>query len=193
VAQAIAPETRVVYVDNDPLVLAHARALLTSRPEGVCECVDADLRDPKTILEEAAQTLDFSRPIAVVLVAVLHFIPDADDPQGIVAELAAGLVPGSFIAISHLTADAAPDEVGAGVSTYNALVPTGLTARSHAEVTGLFGGLRLGGAGGGPGQRVAVRSCPAARRQRRCVCRGGQGQQAVSVSATPPQTSGGWA
>ena len=143
VAQAIAPESRIVYVDNDPLVLAHARALLTSRPEGVCECVDADLRDPKTILTEAAQTLDFSQPIAVLLVAVLHFILDADDPPGIVADLAARLVPGSFVAISHLTADAAPDEVEAGIATYNALVPTGLTARSHSEVTRLFGRLAL--------------------------------------------------
>jgi hypothetical protein len=143
VAQAIAPESRVVYVDNDRLVLVHARALLTSSLEGVCECVDADLRDPKTIVAQAAKTLDFSEPVGVLLVAILHFLTDADDPAGIVADLSRSLVPGSAVAISHLTADAAPDEVGAGITTYNALVPTGLAARSHAEVTALFGGLTL--------------------------------------------------
>jgi S-adenosyl methyltransferase len=143
VAQAIAPESRVVYVDNDRLVLVHARALLTSSLEGVCECVDADLRDPKTIVAQAAKTLDFSEPVGVLLVAILHFLTDADDPAGIVADLSRSLVPGSAVAISHLTADAAPDEVGAGIATYNALVPTGLAARSHAEVTALFGGLTL--------------------------------------------------
>jgi S-adenosyl methyltransferase len=143
VAQAIAPETRVVYVDNDSLVLVHARALLTSSDEGVCEYLDADLREPGTILKEAAQTLDFSRPVAVLLVAILHFIPDADDPPSIVTSLISSLAPGSFVAISHLTADSAPDEVAMGVATYNALVPAGITARSHAEVTALFGGLPL--------------------------------------------------
>jgi hypothetical protein len=143
VAQAIAPQSRVVYVDNDPLVLAHARALLTSRSEGACDYVDADLRDWQTILTQAARTLDFTQPAAVILVAVLHFIPDADDPRGIVATLSAALAPGSFVAISHLTADFAPDAVGAGVAAYNTLVPAGITARSHAEVTALFGGLAL--------------------------------------------------
>src|SRR5260221_6872088 len=84
VGQAIDPQTRVVYVDNDPLVLAHARALLTSTREGICEYIDADLRDPETILEEAARTLDFTQPTAVILVAVLHFLPDADAPADIV-------------------------------------------------------------------------------------------------------------
>src|SRR5579864_4523718 len=75
VAQAIAPESKIVYVDNDSLVLAHARALLTSGPEGCCEVVDADLRDPETIVKEAVRTLDFTQPAAVLLVAILHFIP----------------------------------------------------------------------------------------------------------------------
>jgi hypothetical protein len=140
VAQAIAPQCRVVYVDNDPLVLAHARALLTSRPEGCCEYVDADLRDPGTVIQEAARTLDFTQPAAVILVAILHFLTDADDPAGVVAALAP---PGSYVAISHLTADFAPEQVGAGVAAYNNLVPAGITARSHAQVTALFGGLPL--------------------------------------------------
>jgi hypothetical protein len=143
VAQAIAPESKIVYVDNDPLVLAHARALLTSTPEGICDYIDADLRSPEVIVKGAAHTLDFSQPVAALLVAVLHFIPDADDPAGIVARLVAALAPGSFVAISHLTADFAPGEVGVGVAAYNALVPVGITARTHAHVTTLFGGLSL--------------------------------------------------
>jgi SAM-dependent methyltransferase len=143
VAQAIAPESRVVYVDNDPLVLAHARALLTSSREGVCEVVDGDLRDPETIVKDAAQTLDFTRPVAVLLVAVAHFLDDADDPARVVATLASFLAPGSCVAISHLTSDFAPEQVGAGVAAYNALVPAGITARTHREITGLFGGLSL--------------------------------------------------
>jgi hypothetical protein len=143
VAQAIAPESKIVYVDNDPLVLAHARALLTSMPQGDCDYVDADLRNPETILTEAARTLDLTRPAAVILVAVLHFVPDAGDPQGIVATLAGALAPGSFVAISHLTADFAPEQVAVGVDAYNALVPAGIRARTHAQVTGLFGRLPL--------------------------------------------------
>ncbi len=143
VAQAIAPESKIVYVDNDPLVLAHARALLTSSREGVCEVVDADLRDPQTIVKEAARTLDFTQPVAVMLVAVLHFLTDEDDPAGVVASLADVLAPGSFAAVSHLTADFAPEQVGAGVAAYNDLVPAGITARTHREVTALLGRLAL--------------------------------------------------
>ena len=126
---------------SDPLVLSHARALLTSSREAACEYIDADVRDPAVILREAARTLDLGRPAAVLLLAILHFI-DADDSQGIVATLTAGLAPGSFLAISHLTADFAPGAVASGVAAYNTLVPAGVTARSHAEVTALFGGCR---------------------------------------------------
>jgi hypothetical protein len=143
VAQAITPESKIVYVDHDPLVLAHARALLTSLPEGVCDYLDADLRNPELIIKGAARTLDFTRPAAVILVAVAHFIPDGDDPAGLVAALASTLAPGSFVALSHLTADFAPEQVASGVAAYNALVPAGITARSHAEVTSLFGGMSL--------------------------------------------------
>jgi SAM-dependent methyltransferase len=143
VAQAIAPQCRVVYVDNDLLVLSHARALLASTPEGACSYIEADLRGPEAILAKAARTLDLTRPAAVLLLAVLHFLPDSDDPARIVAALAARLAPGSFVAISHLTADFAPEAVSSGVAAYNALVPAGITARSHAQVTALFGGLSL--------------------------------------------------
>jgi hypothetical protein len=143
VAQAVAPDSRIVYVDNDPLVLAHARALLTSTREGSCDYLDADLRDTSAVLAGASWTLDFGQPTAVLLLAVLHFIPDADDPAGIVATLARQLAPGSFVVISHVTSDFAPGPVTAGISAYNSLVPTALVPRSHAQVSALFAGLPL--------------------------------------------------
>jgi hypothetical protein len=133
----------VVYCDNDPVVLSHARALLTSTPQGACEVIDADLRDPETILAEAAKTLDFTQPAAILLLAVLHFISDADRPAQIVAALASALAPGSYVALSHLTGDLAPEQVAAAVTAYNNLAPVPVTARSHAQVSGLFGGLPL--------------------------------------------------
>src|SRR5262249_2001668 len=123
VAQQTDSRCTVAYVDNDPLVLAYARALLTSQPQGRCAYIDADLRDPATVLARAARPLDFTRPVAVLLLAVLHFIADSDDPAGIVAHLAAALAPGSFVVISHLTSDFAPDQVTAGVGAYNAPLP----------------------------------------------------------------------
>jgi hypothetical protein len=141
VAQAVAPDCAVAYADNDPLVLVYARALLTARPPGRCGYVDADLRDPAALLAQASATLDFTQPVAVLLLAILHFLPAADGPAGIVGALARALAPGSYLALSHLTADFAPDQVGAAVEAYNAAVPAGVTARSHAEVTALFCGL----------------------------------------------------
>jgi hypothetical protein len=143
IAQQTDPACAVAYVDNDPLVLVYARALLTCAPPGRCAYIDADLRDTTTVLTQAARTLDFTRPAAVLLLAVLHFIPDADDPAAIVGRLAAALAPGSFVVITHLTSDLAPGPVGAGVGAYNAAVPTGIVPRTHAQVSGLFGGLSL--------------------------------------------------
>ncbi|HEX3513770.1 MAG TPA: SAM-dependent methyltransferase [Trebonia sp.] len=113
VAQAIAPEARIVYTDNDPLVLAHARALLTSSSAGRTSYIEADLREPEKILDHPVvrETLDFSQPVALMLVAVLHFIADADDPAGIVATLLAALPPGSYLAASHLTPEHDPEVV----------------------------------------------------------------------------------
>jgi hypothetical protein len=105
VAQEIAPESRVVYVDYDPVVLAHARALLTSGEAGATEYIDADLRDTGTILAGAAQLLDFTQPVAVTLVAILHAIPDSDDPYAIVARLMGAVPPGSYLALSHMGSD----------------------------------------------------------------------------------------
>ncbi|GAA2476870.1 SAM-dependent methyltransferase [Winogradskya humida] len=105
VAQAIQPSTRTVYVDNDPIVLTHARALITSGPEGSISYLDADLREPGQILghPELAATLDFTQPIALLLVAVLHFIRDDEDPQGIIDKLVGALPPGSYVVASHAT------------------------------------------------------------------------------------------
>jgi SAM-dependent methyltransferase len=161
-AQAIAPDCRIVYVDHDPLVLVHARALLTSTRQGSCDYLETDLRDPPTILAGAAETLDLTRPAAVLLLAVLHFITDTDGPAAIVAALAQQLAPGSFVVISHLTGDFAPGPVLAGVEAYNTLVPTTLVPRTHSQVSALFGPTR-----GGPSYRVAARPCRAVPR----VCR----------------------
>jgi len=143
VAQRVAPDSRVVYCDNDPLVLAHARALLTSTPPGTCDYIDADLRDTGAVLTQAAQALDFARPVAVLLLAVLHFLADAEDPAQVVATLAGTLAPGSYLAVSHLTADFAPEQVTAAARAYNTLAPVPVTARTHAQVTALLGGLPL--------------------------------------------------
>ena len=107
VAQAIAPETRVAYVDNDPIVMAHARALLNSHASGRTVYIQADLHDPGTILRDpmVRETLDFSQPVALMLLAVLHFFPDAEKPEDIVATLLAALPPGSYLVASHTTPD----------------------------------------------------------------------------------------
>ena len=144
VAQGVDPACRVVYVDNDPLVLTHARALLaSSTPQGVCAHVDGDLREPEAIVAQAARTLDFTCPAAILLLAVTHFLPDSDGPAEIVARLASALAPGSYLAISHLTADFAPEQVAAAVTAYNTMAPVPVIARTHAQVSGLFGGLPL--------------------------------------------------
>jgi S-adenosyl methyltransferase len=137
------PACRVAYVDNDPLVLTYARALLTSTAPGSCDYIEADVRDTATILAEAVRTVDFAQPVAVLLLAVLHLIPDADDPAGIVARVVGRLAPGSFVAVSHLTADFAPEQVAAAVAAYNSQVSVPVTPRTHTEVSGLFGGLPL--------------------------------------------------
>jgi S-adenosyl methyltransferase len=108
VAQAAAPDSRVVYVDNDPIVLAHARALLTS-VTGTTAYLDADVRDPATILAGAAATLDFGQPIAVMLIAIMHCVPDEDDPYAIVRQLMAAVPPGSYLVLSQPAKDMGPD------------------------------------------------------------------------------------
>jgi hypothetical protein len=114
VAQAVAPESRVVYVDYDPVVLAHARALLTSHKAGATEYVDADLRDTDAILGHAARLLDFTKPVAVTLLMVLHVIPDSDDPHALVAKVMDALPSGSYLAVSHLGSDLLDQEAKQG-------------------------------------------------------------------------------
>ena len=142
VAQGEAPTAKVVYVDNDPVVLTHARALLTSGPEGATAYVDADLRDTGRVLAQAADTLDFSAPLAVMLVSVLHVIPDRDDPAGIVARLTGAAAAGSFLCISHPASDINPAAAEAA-SRYNALAGQPARLRDRAEVERLFDGLEL--------------------------------------------------
>ena len=155
VAQLVDPYSRVLYVDNDPLVMTHARALLASTVEGCCDYLHADLRDTGYILREARRTLDFNLPVAVLLLAVLHFIGDEDDPAGIVAALAGPLTAGSSVVISHLTADSAPEAVGGGVAAYNALVPTAIIRAHPRPGHRAVRGPLAGSARRGPGQRMA--------------------------------------
>jgi S-adenosyl methyltransferase len=143
VAQAVAPEARVVYVDNDPIVLTHARALLTSSREGVTAYLDADVRDTGAILAGAAEVLDLGRPVAVMLVAVLHMLGDDEDPPGIVARLMSAVPPGSFLVISHLASDVQPATMAEMGRRLNESMTQQFTMRTRAEVTGFFDGLRL--------------------------------------------------
>jgi trans-aconitate methyltransferase len=143
VAQSLAPESRVVYVDNDPMVLAHARALLTSEPEGACAYLDADIRDTANVLRAASGLLEFGQPIAVMLIGILHLIPDADDPAGIVGRLVGALPPGSWLAVAHPASDVARDKVATMTDRYNQRVTTAATLRTHAEISAFFAGTEV--------------------------------------------------
>jgi S-adenosyl methyltransferase len=143
VAQSIAPEARIVYADNDPMVLAHARALLTSTPEGACAYLEADLRDTEKIVQHAQRLLDFSRPVAVMLVAVLQFIPDRDDPWAITARLLDTVAPGSFLVVSHPTLDIDTEQMSQFGQRYNERAAEQATFRTHAQVSRFFAGWRL--------------------------------------------------
>jgi len=152
VAQRVAPDSRVVYVDNDPSVIRHAEVLLKSTPEGRCDYVEADFRDLDTILAAAARTLDFSEPVAVLLFQVLHFIPDTDDPYGLVARLMAAVAPGSYLVIVHAPSDASGNVSSEIQSRYNQMMGPQVTMRTHDEVTRFFDGLELLGDGVTSGQ-----------------------------------------
>lgn len=141
VAQRVAPDSRVLYVDNDPIVLAHARALLTSTPEGKTDFIQADLRDTATILAQAARTLDFSQPVAILLLAVLHFISEEDDPYAIVASLMDAVPVGSYLVIAHAASDIRPSATEEGFQIYNERSPAQLTPRSREQIDRLAAGL----------------------------------------------------
>jgi hypothetical protein len=142
VAQAVAPSSRIVYVDNDPIVLAHARALLTSTPEGATAYLEADLREPDTILAAARQTLDFRQPIALMLLGIMHLIQDSEEPYQIVSHLVDALPSGSYLVLSHPAIDINANQAEAQ-KRYNERVATPQTLRNHAQVCRFFDGLQL--------------------------------------------------
>jgi S-adenosyl methyltransferase len=128
-------------------VLAHARALLTTSPQGKTAYLDADLRDPAKILAQAAETIDFSQPVAVLLIAVLHFIQDADDPYGIVRSLMDAVPSGSYLAILHGASDVGAADMPEAERRYNEQASARFNARDHDQVSRFFDGLELTGPG----------------------------------------------
>ncbi len=144
-AQSLAPQSRVVYVDNDPIVLAHARALLVGTPEGRCGYVDSDLRDTGAIIKQAGETLDFTQPVALLLLAVLHFVPDSDDPWEIVRRLVDALPSGSYLALSHATPESFTHPASKALldSVYAATASGGVTPRPKGEIERFFSKLEM--------------------------------------------------
>jgi hypothetical protein len=143
VAQSVAPESRVVYVDNDPMVLVHARALLTSTPEGATDYIDADLRDPEKILNAATMTLNFDQPVAIMLLGILNFVVDDEEAYPIVAKLVDAVPSGSYLAIAHPTMEVNPEAVEEAMRQWNASGAAPITARSHDEIARFFTGLEV--------------------------------------------------
>ncbi|MFF5340018.1 SAM-dependent methyltransferase [Streptomyces althioticus] len=145
IAQRIAPEARIVYVDNDPIVLLHARTLLTGASEGATAYIDADVHDPDAIVERASATLDFSKPVAVMLLGILNFVPDTEKAREIVRRLMAEVPSGSFLVLTHPTSD---PEVGGELQVpamefWNANATPPITARGAADISAFFDGLEL--------------------------------------------------
>ncbi|MDL4775313.1 SAM-dependent methyltransferase [Actinomadura xylanilytica] len=145
VAQRTAPDSRIVYVDNDPLVLVHARALLTGTPEGACDYIHADLRDPGEILEKAAATLDLARPVAIMLLGVVHFVQDDGEARRLLARLLDAVPSGSHLVITHATLDfdegrtaQAQAQADWNEKSANPMVP-----RTREQFTRFFDGLEL--------------------------------------------------
>ena len=145
VAQEIAPDARVAYVDYDPVVLAHARALLAINPNVIV--VEGNLKLPMAVLADAAQLIDFSQPVAVLLVAVLHFLSDSDSPDEAVQVLVDALPSGSYLVLTHSTPDDVPDDVTKAMVGVYENASAQVTPRSYADVTRFFDGLELIGPG----------------------------------------------
>jgi len=144
VAQATTPDARIVYVDNDPIVLAHARALLTSTPQGATAYLDADLRNPAAILEPAAQTLDFGQPIALMLLIILHLIPDTEDPYAVVTTLVQALPPGSYLVLAHPASDIRATQMAEMTRRVNERMSgPKATMRDREAISRFFDGLDL--------------------------------------------------
>jgi hypothetical protein len=146
VAQGVAPDSRIVYTDNDPIVLRHAEALLRSVPPGVTHYLEADVREPEKIVELAGEVLDFHEPVALSLISLMHFISDEDGAYDLVRRFVDALAPGSHLVLSHATADASEESAEQVVALYRQGGVT-LRPRSHAEVARFFDGLDLVGCG----------------------------------------------
>ncbi|MEE1795464.1 SAM-dependent methyltransferase [Streptomyces sp. BE308] len=142
IVQAITPSARIVYADNDPIVLRHAEALLISSPEGATDYLHADVRQPEAILERARELLDFDRPVALSLIALMHFLPDEEDPYRLTRTLVGALAPGSFLVFSHGTADQHPELRQETEKAYRKGA-IALRMRTRAEVEPFFEGLDL--------------------------------------------------
>lgn len=142
-AQRTASKSRIVYVDNDPIVLAHAHELVRSTPEGAVDYLRGDLREPDDILRRAAATLDFTQPVAVLLVGILHFFPNSDDPYGIVARLLEAVPPGSYLVVCHLASDIHAEAMAEAADRFNQATNETWVLRSHDEVARFFDGLEL--------------------------------------------------
>ena len=143
VAQQIAPSSRIVYVDNDPLVLVHARALLTSHPDGMTDYLDADLREPDEIIDGARRTLDLDRPVALTMLGILNFVPEDDEAAGLVARLVDALPSGSYVAISHPTTEINGETMVEALRLWNEGPAAKMVLRSAQQVERLFGDLEM--------------------------------------------------
>lgn len=143
VAQSVAPESRIVYVDNDPMVLVHARALLTSTSQGATDYIDADVRDPEKILQAAADTLNFDQPIAVMLLGIMNFVVDNDEAFSIVDRLLDAVPSGSYLVVSHPTMEVNPAAVEEAMRHWNESGAAPITARNLQELARFFQGLEL--------------------------------------------------
>jgi hypothetical protein len=144
IAQEVTPEARVVYVDNDPIVLVHARRLLEGSAQGATTYIEADARDPERILREAGRTLDLRQPVGVMMLAVLHFVPDADDPPGIVARVMDGVAAGSYLTLSEATRDIDTERITQAAGAFNEQrVAARFVPRTRSEILRYFEGLEL--------------------------------------------------
>ena len=143
VAQSVAPECRVVYVDNDPIVLAHARALLTSTPPGITSYIDADVHEPDTILQAAARTLDFGQPVAIMMLGILNFVLDTAEAQGIVNRLLDAVPAGSYLAVSHPTLELGGEANEEAMRFWNEHAKPPIRARSGEEISQFLSALEL--------------------------------------------------
>ena len=142
-AQARVPAARIVYVDNDPMVLVHARALLTSTADGATDYIEADVREPDRILREAARTLDFDRPVAVMMLGILNFVIDDDEAYAVTRRLADAVPPGSYLVISHPTTEVHAAAVERAMKMWNESGAAPITARNPEQIARFFDGLDI--------------------------------------------------